>query len=104
MVLTLAGCQSLNFRGIYIRTLKPIPSLKNIQSCVLAMLALKCQDITFQLWLSALPIGREYEDAAQAVRAYCEVNSRADILPGTHAGDRWIVLLRAYEDRNGARG
>ncbi len=59
--------------------------------------ALKPNDLKFQLWMSKTPIGKEAEDTAEAIRLFCGVTSRANILRGTHAGDRWIELLRAYE-------
>jgi hypothetical protein len=59
--------------------------------------AIKSQDVTFQLWASAQSWGEGLPDAASAIRRFCGVNSRADILPGTGAGDLWISLLREYE-------
>lgn len=37
------------------------------------------------------------DDPADIVRAYCGVQSRAEILPGTKAGNRWALMLSAYE-------
>ena len=59
--------------------------------------ALKSNDTTFQLWMSVnhnSPDG----DCADAIRKYCGVNSRADILPRTWAGDKWTELLREFEN------
>lgn len=65
---------------------------------------IKSSDLKFQLWLSNLPVGKESEDAASAIRAFCGVETRANIIPGTRAGDRWIELLRMYEaECNGCR-
>jgi len=60
---------------------------------------IKSDDLTFALWMSHLPVGKECENAAEAIRAYCGVESRADIRPGTKAAERWMELLRAYEER-----
>lgn len=60
---------------------------------------IRSDDLKFALWMSHLPVGKECETAAEAIRAYCGVESRAHILPGTKAGDRWIELLRSYEER-----
>lgn len=57
------------------------------------------EDLKFQLFIRGLPVGKECEDSADAIRAFCGVNSRAEILPGTQAGDRWKELLRSYEGR-----
>ena len=61
---------------------------------------IKSEDLTFQLWISSTPIGKEAEDCASAIRAYCGVESRAQILPGTKAAARWIDLLRSFEERS----
>lgn len=37
------------------------------------------------------------ESAADSVRHYCGVKSRADILPGTPAENRWLLLLSSYQ-------
>lgn len=60
---------------------------------------IRSEDLDFQLWIAKLPAGREGENAADAIRIYCGVGSRKDILPGTQAGNRWIELLRSYEGR-----
>jgi len=72
------------------------------QFCDLPMPAqagIMSDDLKFQLWMSKLPAGKEGENAADAIRIYCGVGSRAEILPGTHAGARWLELLRSYEGR-----
>ena len=58
---------------------------------------IKSNDLKFQLWLSKKDVGRECEDAAEAIRLWCGVTSRADIQPGTKAGERWLALLREFE-------
>lgn len=64
---------------------------------------IKSSDLTFTLWMSTKLDNKipEYEpiadNCAQAIREYCGVISRADILPGTLAGERWIELLREFE-------
>jgi len=65
---------------------------------------IKSDDLTFALWMSHLPVGKECESAAEAIRAYCGVESRADIRPGTKAAERWLELLRNFEGRDGAPG
>lgn len=57
---------------------------------------IKSDDLKFQLWMSL-----HYHSGngcADAIRNYCGVSSRAHILPGTEAGDRWIELLRNFEN------
>ena len=61
--------------------------------------AMKSNDGRFQLWMSKYhPMDGLYADCAEAIRDYCGVTSRASIVPDTAAGDRWIELLRAYEE------
>ena len=55
--------------------------------------ALKSNDAPFAAYMHADPGA----DCAQAIRYACDVSSRADIKPGTPAGDKWIALLRGYE-------
>lgn len=64
-----------------------------------AQAGIRSEDLDFQIWISKLPAGREGENAADAIRIYCGVGSRSEILPGTQAGNRWIELLRSYEGR-----
>lgn len=52
------------------------------------------KDADFQIWLCG--ITSEW-DAAAEIRKRCGVGSRADIWPGTTAGEKWISLLREYE-------
>jgi hypothetical protein len=60
--------------------------------------ALKSSDVHFQLWLSKrYPCFADEPECAAAIRLFCCVKSRADILPGTDAGERWISLLNEYE-------
>jgi hypothetical protein len=57
--------------------------------------ALKSKDETFQSWING---GYPSEQGcAVAIRNHCGVNSRADILQGTEAGERWLGLLREFE-------
>ncbi len=63
--------------------------------------ALRCQDRDFRAFLRAIypehaPINNA-EQAAYVVRSLCGVSSRADILSGTQAGGRWLLLMSAYE-------
>lgn len=59
---------------------------------------IKSADVHFQLWLSNHnACFAEEPDCAAAIRRHCRVKSRADILPGTDAGERWLALLREYE-------
>ena len=55
--------------------------------------ALKSNDAPFAAYMHADPGA----DCAQAIRYACDVSSRADIKPGTPAGDKWVALLRGYE-------
>lgn len=69
--------------------------------------AIKCGDRVFQRFLFEKDMipdedfeagGQKSADAAAtAVRVACGVNSRADILPGTPAGDKWADVLRVFE-------
>ena len=59
--------------------------------------AIKSQDLKFQLFMSDTAIGKECEDTAEAIRQWCGVTTRADIQPGTKAGERWIALLNEFE-------
>jgi hypothetical protein len=60
---------------------------------------IRSEDLDFQIFISKTPAGRESENAADAIRIFCGVGSRSEILPGTKAGERWIELLRSYEGR-----
>jgi hypothetical protein len=64
-----------------------------------AQAGIRSEDLDFQLWIARLPAGKEGENAADAIRIYCGVGSRKEILPGTQAGERWKELLRSYEGR-----
>lgn len=57
---------------------------------------IKANDLKFQLFMSTTDIGKQCEDAAEAIRQWCGVTTRADIVPGTIAGDRWVQLLNMY--------
>ena len=62
------------------------------QACVL------CADVRFR-WFLKVKCGFDVPEAADAatyVRALCGVTSRAEILEGTEAGDRWAALWREY--------
>jgi hypothetical protein len=73
--------------------------------------AIKCTDDKFSAWMSryigyppskCYPLGKGGPatvggQCAQAVRDYCRVTSRSEIIRGTKAGDRWLGLLREYE-------
>ena len=59
--------------------------------------ALKSQDVKFQLWMSRMPIGKECDSTAEAIRQWCGVTTRADIQPGTKPGERWIMLLNEFD-------
>ena len=61
----------------------------------------KCRDLKFQLWMSAeTDIGRECKgNCAEAIRQWCGVAVRVDIVPGTLAGARWEELLNMYHAR-----
>ena len=60
--------------------------------------ALACQDARFRAFLHEV---QEYDcasedDAADYVRTFCEVDSRAQIKPGTIAAQKWSFLCSAY--------
>ncbi len=57
--------------------------------------AIKCKDTDFQIWMNCGFASEQ--DCVSAVRKNCGVDSRADILPGTEAEERWRALLREYE-------
>lgn len=69
--------------------------------------ALKCTDQVFRrfLWEKHMIRDEEFEAsgqiaidaAATAVRVACGVNTRADILPGTNAADKWAGVLSDFE-------
>lgn len=58
--------------------------------------ALQCQDELFQRFLIVEGKARDEADVIDAVRAYCGVRSRAFILPGTQAAEKWERLLSRY--------
>jgi hypothetical protein len=56
------------------------------------------EDQKFETWaLSHIHLNMDDTDCAAVIRRWCGVTTRADILPGTHAGGKWINLLRSYE-------
>lgn len=58
---------------------------------------LRCQEMDFREFLrnSNRKAGNA-EEAAEAVRIQCGVKSRADLLPDTQAGNRWLLIESAY--------
>jgi hypothetical protein len=60
--------------------------------------ALRCQDLNFREYLREIQkyTVKDAEDAAVAVRAICQVQSRADIRPGTGAEKLWLRLNTHY--------
>ena len=62
------------------------------QACVL------CADVRFRWFLRSVTglDAPEAADAAARVRELCKVTSRAEILEGTEAGERWAALVRDY--------
>jgi hypothetical protein len=62
--------------------------------------ALRCGDDNFRAFLSEEYGGGEWtpEQAAQEVRNYCGVTSRALIVEGDKAGDFWLKLEGEYQD------
>ena len=58
---------------------------------------IKSDDEGFALWMTENYPSTTEKTCAGAIRDYCCVESRADIQPGTVAGDLWIELLRQYE-------
>ncbi len=59
----------------------------------------KCRNLKFQLFMSSTEVGKEAEDCADAIRMWCGVSTRVDIMPGTLAGARWEELLNMYNAR-----
>ncbi len=59
-----------------------------------------CNDKTFWRYLTEVRadgfIVRNDEDAAGVIRNECLVNSRAEIIPGTAAANKWRELVRNY--------
>ncbi len=58
---------------------------------------IKSNDLKFKLWMSVNYPAKNGEDCASAIRDYCGVKSRKEILPGTEAGEKWLDLLRAFD-------
>ena len=67
--------------------------------------ALRCQELSFRDFLRHKQFGdaRDAEAAAAIVRGYCEVDSRADIKPGTEAEKLWLRLNTEYTFWESAR-
>ena len=64
-----------------------------------AQIIKKCCDLKFQLFMSSTEVAKKAEDCADAVRMWCGVATRVDIMPGTLAGARWEELLNMYHAR-----
>lgn len=58
--------------------------------------ALTCQDELFQRFMIVEGKARDEADVPDAVRVYCGVKSRAEIVPGSHPADKWDRLLSRY--------
>jgi hypothetical protein len=60
--------------------------------------ALACQDMEFREFLREYyePNAMDADDAAGAVRDWCSVDSRSQILPGTDAGNAWGRLYNRF--------
>lgn len=54
---------------------------------------MRCTDADFQRFLNA----KSPEEAADEVRKWCNVSSRADIKPGTPAGGSWLRLEQVFQ-------
>jgi hypothetical protein len=73
------------------------PALGETKTYTLAnRIGMTCNNPAFREWLyRAEGIGGD-GDVAYYVRLYCNVKSRAEILPGTDAAARWSVLETQY--------
>lgn len=58
--------------------------------------ALQCQDELFQRFLIVEGKARDKADVPDAVRAYCGVKSRSEILPGSYPAEKWDRLMSRY--------
>jgi hypothetical protein len=95
----------LNHEG----TTKPLDLKERRAFCDLPFVqqaGIMSNDLKFQFWMSDnypefAKNGGDMDGlmgrAAQAIRDYCRVSSRAQILPGTEAAERWLSLLREFE-------
>jgi hypothetical protein len=64
---------------------------------------MRCADKRFQKWTAEYvgwpAAATSAEETAGAVRGWCHVKSRAEILPGTEAAKKWLDLeTRFLED------
>jgi hypothetical protein len=83
-----------------VRAHRPFPELPYPQQA-----ALRCNDLSFRDFLRHRQFGevRDADAAARIVRSYCEVDSRADIKPGTKAEKLWLRLNTEYTFWESAR-
>ena len=58
--------------------------------------ALQCRDELFQRFLIVEGKARDEIDVPDAVRAYCGVKSRSEILPGSLPAEKWDRLMSRY--------
>lgn len=59
-----------------------------------SQIALRCQTLAFQNYIQV----EGEEEAAEWVRNYLKVSSRAEVQPGTEAAERWCALDIRYQD------
>lgn len=71
---------------------KPFASLPLSQQA-----AMRTEDKDFQLFLEQRGPIHDQESYADVVRTACNVESRADIKPGTPAGMAWLQLEKLYQ-------
>jgi hypothetical protein len=56
---------------------------------------IKTKDSDFQFWINGGFCSEQ--DCAAEIRKRCGVESRAELVAGTEAGEKWLSLLREYE-------
>jgi hypothetical protein len=56
---------------------------------------IKTKDTDFQFWINGGFCSEQ--DCAAGIRKRCGVESRADIVAGSEAGEKWLGLLREFE-------
>jgi hypothetical protein len=71
------------------RERRPFASLSFAQQA-----AIRCEDAVFKRFIL-----EEYgfDDTAETVRNLCQVNSRSELIKGSDAGNRWLLVESAFE-------
>lgn len=58
---------------------------------------MRCQDLLFREFITTRDLGWKFEDAADFVRQYCGVKSRAELSTDRDAANRWRALESDYQ-------